>query len=89
TGSRGKRKVVGTDYASELDKEKEVADTDLIFSDGEYEYDLDDMNKRICQTVHNLSMQIKENVPIPVLPDAWTSLDNLGKTADRSNPMRF
>ncbi|MCH86170.1 hypothetical protein A2U01_0007024, partial [Trifolium medium] len=87
TGSRGKRKSVSNDYDFEL--EKELANTDLVFSDGDYEYHADDMNKRICQTVNNLNMQIKQNVQIHVLPDAWTSVDNMGKSNDHSNPMRF
>jgi hypothetical protein len=89
TALRGKRKAVNKDYDSDLDKEKELANTDLMFSDDEFEYDPDDMNKRICQTVHNLNMQIKQSVPKPLLPDAWTSLDNMGKTTDLANPMHF
>jgi hypothetical protein len=34
-------------------------------------------------------MQIKQSVPKPLLPDAWTSLDNMGKTTDLANPMHF
>ncbi|KAK2353508.1 ubiquitin-specific protease ESD4 [Trifolium repens] len=87
--SKGKRKAVESDYESELDKDKEVANTDLVFSDGDYEFHADDVNKKICQTINNLNMQIKQAAPKPLLPDAWTSIDNLGKSADLSNPMRF
>jgi hypothetical protein len=34
-------------------------------------------------------MQIKQATPKPVLPDAWTNIQNLGKSSDLSNPMRF
>jgi hypothetical protein len=88
-GLRGKHKTVSTDYDSELDKDKEAADTDLVFSDGDYEYYPDEMNKKICKTVENLNMQIKQNFPIPVMPDAWTTFENVGRTTDLSNPMRF
>ncbi|WJX51926.1 hypothetical protein P8452_38082 [Trifolium repens] len=87
--SKGKRKAVESDYESELDKDKEVANTDLVFSDGDYEFHADDVNKKICQTINNLNMQIKQAAPKPLLPDAWTSIDKLGKSADLSNPMRF
>jgi hypothetical protein len=89
TQSKGKRKAGETDYDSELDKDKEAANTDLIFSDGDYEYHGDDVNKRICQTINNLNMQINQTVPKPILPDAWTSVQNLGRSSDLSNPMRF
>jgi hypothetical protein len=87
-GSKGKRKSLGNDYDSDLDKDIEAANTDLIWSDGDYEYHSDEMNKRICKTVNNLNLQIKPNVPILVLLDAWTALENLRKTSDLSNPMR-
>jgi hypothetical protein len=87
--AKGKRKAVESDYESELDKDKEAANTDLVFSDGDYEYHGDDVSKKICQTINNLNMQIKQAAPKPLLPDAWTSIDNLGKSADLSNPMRF
>jgi hypothetical protein len=87
-GSKGKRKSLGNDYDSDLDKDNEAANTDLIWSDGDYEYHSDEMNKRICKTVNNLNLQIKPNVPILVLLDAWTALENLRKTSDLSNPMR-
>jgi hypothetical protein len=89
TQSKGKRKACDSDYESELDKDKEVANTDLVFSDGDYEYHADDVNKRICQTINNLNMQIKQAAPKPILPDAWTNIQNLGKSSDFSNPMRF
>ncbi|MCI71847.1 hypothetical protein A2U01_0093110, partial [Trifolium medium] len=47
-GSRGKCKSISNDYDTELDKDKEAVNTDLVFSDGDYEYDPDEMNKRIC-----------------------------------------
>ncbi|KAK2402153.1 hypothetical protein QL285_051696 [Trifolium repens] len=65
------------------------ANTDLVFSDGDYEYHADDVNKRIGQTINNLNMQIKQATPKPVLPDAWTNIQNLGKSSDLSNPMPF
>ncbi|WJX61833.1 hypothetical protein P8452_46886 [Trifolium repens] len=89
TQSKGKCKACDSDYESELDKDKEVANTDLVFSDGDYEYHADDVNKRICQTINNLNMQIKQAAPKPILPDAWTNIQNLGKSSDFSNPMRF
>jgi hypothetical protein len=88
TGSRGKRKSGRNEYDSELDKYMEAANTDLVFSYGDYEYDPDGMNKRICKTVNNLNMQIRQNIQILVLPDAWTNLENVGRTTDLSNPMR-
>jgi hypothetical protein len=34
-------------------------------------------------------MQINQTVPKPILPDAWTSVQNLGRSSVLSNPMRF
>jgi hypothetical protein len=34
-------------------------------------------------------MQIKQVAPKPILPDAWTNIQNLGKSSDFSNPMHF
>ncbi|WJX88821.1 hypothetical protein P8452_70865 [Trifolium repens] len=34
-------------------------------------------------------MQIKQVAPKPILPDAWTNIQNMGKSSDFSNPMRF
>jgi hypothetical protein len=84
----GKRKFVYNEYESELDKEKELANIDLTFTDE----DDDDIvntviNKTVSQTASQFHFGNKHNSPKPVLPAAWKNSEAIKNTTDLSNGM--
>jgi hypothetical protein len=82
--ANGKRKFVDNEYESELDKEKELANIDLTFTDEDDDDVNDVINKTISQTVSRFTMLNKQNSPKPALPDAWTNNESRKNPTDLS-----